>query len=201
MFGILIDYIVWWVVAALISYIATAEGANIRSYSLLTTRLQQLKARFKEIDLSKNAVGSICNWPIINSWPSEKSVTILQILKVFSISVLWGYNGYWVSDILMRGGDGSIVPKEALIEVEPVEMAICGALHDKLAIQELNLSSRKELLMKLRQAVKELYPAMESSFTTYQPQEDNEEIHKLKKSIKQHPRLKSVLIWMTTSPI
>jgi hypothetical protein len=75
--------------------------------------------------------------------------------------------------------------EEALIEVEPVEMVIRGALHDKLAIQDSNISSRDELLMKMRQAVKELYPAMESRFRTNRPGEDSEEIHKLKKYLKQ----------------
>ena len=75
--------------------------------------------------------------------------------------------------------------EEALIEVEPVEMVIRGALHDKLAIQDSNLSSRDELLKKMRHAVKELYPAMESRFRTNRPGEDDEEIHKLKKHLKQ----------------
>jgi len=75
--------------------------------------------------------------------------------------------------------------EEALIEVEPVEMVIRGALHDKLAIQDSNLSSRDELLKKMRHAVKELYPAMESRFRTNRPGEDDEEIHRLKKHLKQ----------------
>jgi hypothetical protein len=75
--------------------------------------------------------------------------------------------------------------EEALIEVEPVEMVIRGAMHDKLAIQDSNLSSRDELLKKMRQAVAEIYPAMESRFRTNRPGEDSEEIHKLKKHLKQ----------------
>jgi hypothetical protein len=39
--------------------------------------------------------------------------------------------------------------EEALIEVEPVEVVIRGALHDKLGIQNSTMNSRDELLILL----------------------------------------------------
>ncbi len=76
--------------------------------------------------------------------------------------------------------------EEALIEVEPVEIVIRGAMHDKLSIQDSELSNRDELLKKLRQAIKELNPAIEREFKTYRPEDDDDdEIQELRHLIKE----------------
>jgi hypothetical protein len=50
--------------------------------------------------------------------------------------------------------------EEALVEVEPQEMVMRGAMHDKMAIFGSQISNRNELLDKLLDAVKKIDPTM-----------------------------------------
>lgn len=59
--------------------------------------------------------------------------------------------------------------EEALVKVEPPEMVLRGALHDKLAIQNSTLQQRDELLDKLIQAVTDLDPIGAIYFKEHQP--------------------------------
>ena len=56
--------------------------------------------------------------------------------------------------------------EEALIEVEPVEMVVRGAYHDKMAITDSQMSNSSDLLNQLRTAVKVLNPATGDVFRT-----------------------------------
>ncbi len=182
-YGAVFTYIAWCIVALFISYLATAKGHNPHSYGLLTTRLRQLEAQLKDID-SRGLDGKarqLAEYQLVALREAREHFTDLERLLYMSPAGLqWvfgsGYINAW--EKLHRA-------EEALIEVEPVEVVLRGALHDKLAIQDSQLSSRDELLKKLRQSVKELNPAIESRFRTYRAEEDNEEIQKLKKHIKQ----------------
>jgi hypothetical protein len=182
-FGMLYTYIAWWVIALPMSYLTTVQTSNPRSYGLLITRLRQLEARLKEIEAQSldGKPRQLATYQLVALREAHNNFEDLNtLLYKYPSGLQWvlymGYINAWGK--LHRA-------EEALIEVEPVEMVIRGALHDKLAIQDSNLSSRDELLKKMRQAAKELYPAMESRFRPNRPVEDSEEIHKLKKDLKQ----------------
>ena len=181
-FGALFTYIAWLIISVFVTYFSTFEGGNVHSYGLLTTRLRQLEARLDEIDFQSLDGNSkkLAEYQLVALKEAKETVADLKsYLYKFPAGLQWvlalGYINAWGK--LHRA-------EEALIEVEPVEVVIREALHDKLAIQGSRISNRDELLKKLRQAVKELNPAMESRFKMYQPEEDNEEIRELKKAVK-----------------
>ncbi len=173
-FGALYTYIAWWVIAVFYSPLTAGRLVNTTSYGLLKSRLNQLEARLHEID----AEGKTKNWAeyqrVALREARDKIEDLKSYLHRYPVGLPWvlslGYVDVWSR--LHRA-------EEALIEVEPVEMVVRGALHDKLAIQDSQISSRDELLQKLQQAVKELNPAMESDFKKNRPVQENEEIHKL----------------------
>ncbi len=173
-FGALYTYIAWLVIAALCSPLTAGRLMNATSYGLLKSRLNQLESRLDEID----AEGKTKNWAeyqvVALREARDKIEDLKSYLHRYPVGLPWvlglGYVDVWSR--LHRA-------EEALIEVEPLEMLVRGALHDKLSIQDSQISSRDELLQKLRQAVKELNPAMESDFKKIRPGQENEEIHKL----------------------
>ena len=181
-FGALYTYIAWLFIAVILVYFSTFEGGNARSYGLITTRLRQLAARLDDINaqhLNRKSI-QLAEYRVEALREANESFADLKsYLDKFPAGLQWvlalGYINAWGK--LHRA-------EEALIELEPVEVVIRGALHDKLGIQNSTMNNRDELLKKLRQAVKELDPAMESRFKTYQPGEDNEEIHTLKQIVK-----------------
>jgi hypothetical protein len=80
--------------------------------------------------------------------------------------------------------------EEALVEVEPKEMVMRGAMHDKMAISGSQMSNRDELLAKLRFAAKKLDPSMIGLFKPLAvpaPPEDNDspDIQQLEKDVEQ----------------
>jgi hypothetical protein len=176
-YGMLYTYIAWWVIAVPCSVLTTARLMNTGSYGLLTCRLSQLEARLHEINtLDQN--GKPKHWAdyqLVALKEARDQVEKLNSqLHRYPAGLQWvlglGYVNAWSK--LHRA-------EEALIEVEPVEMVIRGALHDKLSIQDSKIRSRDELLEKLRWVARELYPAMENNFKTYRPREGYEEINKL----------------------
>jgi hypothetical protein len=182
-FGALFACVVYLIVALFLCYFTTAEGSNPGSYDLLTSRLCQLKARLSVID-SPDADGKpkkLAEYQQVALQEAKDSLADLRnYLDRYAARLQWvlglGYVNAWGK--LHRA-------EEALIEVEPIEMVIRGAMHYKLSIQDSKLSNRDELLKKLRQAIKELNPAMERQFKMYRPEEDNEEIHKLKHDLRE----------------
>jgi hypothetical protein len=176
-YGILYTYIAWWVIAVPCSVLTTARLMNTGSYGLLTCRLSQLEARLHEIN-TPDQNGKPKHWAdyqLVALKEARDQVEELNSqLHGYPAGLQWalglGYVNAWSK--LHRA-------EEALIEVEPVEMVIRGALHDKLSIQDSKIKSRDELLEKLHWVARELYPAMESNFKTYQPREGHEEINKL----------------------
>jgi hypothetical protein len=181
-FGALYTYIAWLFIAVILVYFSTFEGGNARSYGLITTRLRQLEAGLDEMNaqyLDRKSTNLAEYQLEARREANESFADLKRYLYKFPAGLQWvlalGYINAWGK--LHRA-------EEALIEVEPVEVVIRGALHDKLAIQNSTISNRDELLQKLKEAVKELNPAMESRFKTYRPEEANEEIWQLKKAVK-----------------
>lgn len=181
-FGALYTYIAWFVIALLLVYFSTFEGGNGRSYGLITTRLRQLEGRLDDINTQPpdRKSSHIAEYQVEALREANESFADLKhYLYKFPAGLQWvlalGYINAWGK--LHRA-------EEALIEVEPVEVVIRGALHDKLAIQNSEMKNSDELLKKLRQAVKELDPAMESQFRTYKTGEDNEELLQLEHAVK-----------------
>jgi len=68
---------------------------------------------------------------------------------------------------------------EAILQIEPRELVIHAAIHDKLSIQDSNINGRDELLDKLIQAIKDIDPAAMAYFSEHQPYRNFDE--KLKK--------------------
>ncbi len=176
-YGILYTYIAWWVIAVPCSVLTTARLVNTGSYGLLTCRLSQLEARLYEIN-TPDQNGKPKHWAdyqlVALKEARDQVAELNSQLHRYPAGLQWvlglGYVNAWSK--LHRA-------EEALIEVEPVEMVIRGALHDKLSIQDSKIRSRDELLEKLRWVARELYPAMESNFKTYRAGEGYEEINKL----------------------
>lgn len=182
-FGMLFSYSVCAIVALFLCYFASAEGANTGSYGLLASRLCQLEARLSVID-SSDAEGKPKDFAEYQRVALKEAHDNFADLKNYLYRYPTGL--HWVLGIGYIIAWGKLHrAEEALIEVEPVEMVIRGAMHDKLSIQDSKLSNRDELLMKLRQAIKELNPAIEGEFKTYRPEDDDDEIHKLKHHIKE----------------
>jgi hypothetical protein len=181
-FGALYTYIAWFLIAILLVYFSTFEGGNARSYGLITTRLRQLEGRLDDINTQPpdRKSSQLEDYQVEALREANDSFADLKrYLYKFPAGLQWvlalGYINAWGK--LHRA-------EEALIEVEPVEVVIRGALHDKLAIQNSEMKNSDELLKKLRQAVKELDPAMESRFKTYKTEEDNEDLLQLKHAVK-----------------
>lgn len=176
-YGALYTYIAWWVISVPCSVLMTARLMNTGSYGLLTSRLSQLEARLQEIGAPEQG-GKPKQWAdyqlVALKEARDQVAELNSQLYRYPAGLQWvvglGYANAWSK--LHRA-------EEALIEVEPVEMVIRGALHDKLSIQDSKISSRNELLEKLCWVARELYPAMESSFKTHQAGEGDGEINKL----------------------
>jgi hypothetical protein len=182
-FGALFSCVVYLIVALFLCYFTTAEGSNQGSYDLLTSRLCQLKARLSIID-SPDAEGKPKKFAEYQRVALQEAKDNLVDLNSYFYRYPAGLQ--WVLGLGYVNAWGKVHrAEEALIEVEPIEMVIRGAMHDKLSIQDSKLSNRDELLKKLRQAIRELNPAMERQFKMYRPEEDNEEIHKLKHDLRE----------------
>ncbi len=185
-YGVLLTGIVWLLVALFGCYFATADGANMGSYARMRTRWLQLKA---QLGLQEDAMGNL------------KTVDMEQIQKDIGLELEEPYqkiafretyafcNGisrnFCYSDTGMRwvSGIGYISTwqmihraEEALIEIEPVEKVLRGAMHDLFAIKGSVMSNRDELLDKLIQAVKDLDPLATDYFSEHQPDKSRDRL-------------------------
>ena len=154
--GAVSTYIAWLLVSLLFIPLTSARNANSRSYGLLESRFQQLQTRL---------------YTVRNEYPDEKVLPEYQQValneaydKLQEISedinesdtrLAWttgyGYVNTWGK--LHRA-------EEALVEVEPQQVTMRGAMHDKMAISGSQMSNRDELLAKLRYAAQKLDPSM-----------------------------------------
>jgi hypothetical protein len=97
-----------------------------------------------------------------------------------------GYINLW--EILHR-------VEEALIKVEPPEMVLRGALHDKLAIQNSTIGNRDELLNKLVRAVSDIEPAGAVYLRDSQQEQHGEVLHQLVDAINQLEEVEPKIVW------
>jgi len=155
-------YIAWLLVSLLLVPLTSPRNANSRSYGLLESRFQQLQTRLNVLSNE---------YPLGNEDPKYKALPeyqktalneahdkleeITEDIDESNTRLAWtqGYGYVNVWGMLHRA-------EEALVEVEPLQVTMRGAVHDKMAISNSQMSNRDELLAKLRYAVKKLDPSM-----------------------------------------
>ena len=186
LFGAISTYIAFLFVALLCyPYVGTMRGASTRNYGLLSARLCQLRARLDALNVSEatlttSGAGDYKQVARIEAYRCYERTE--WYLRTHRTGLRWvtamGYLNAW--SLLHRA-------EEALIKVEPPQMAFRGAMHDKLAIQNSTIDKRDELLNKLIQAVTDLYPAGAVYFKEHQPGNDGEILHKIAEAINKMP--------------
>ena len=201
-YGTVLSWIFCLLGVALSSYFATARGANMRSYGLLRARLAQLKARLGIYELPRHWSVRDCLKQYADKMDIQEKFRLVALQEAYTCYAnasksLWqeraglhwvlgmGYINAW--SMLHR-------TEEALVEVEPAEMVIRGALHDKLSIQNSTMSNRDELIEKLTQAVIDLSPEAGVYFKDHQPDTSNEDIQQLQKDMARDKNIINQLI-------
>jgi hypothetical protein len=194
-FGALSTYAVFLLIAALsCKSIATVETANRRCYGLLQTRLRQLKARIETVEqhvppmhLRREEYRQIALKEARSCYDY-----IDEYLRKHPTGMQWvtgaGYSNVW----------GAIHrAEEALIEIEPPEMVLRGALHDKLALQNSTIGNREELLDKLVHAVTDIEPAGALYLRERQPEQHSEVLYQLVEAMNQFDEVEPKIVWNT----
>ena len=166
--GAIITVILWLLIAIPCRRFALAKHANRCSYGNLVNQLNDLNVR---IDIEKNnQYGNTAKSPNNNgkialhqarTWCND----IANELNCKGLCWLFatGYINMW--KILHHA-------EEALIEIEPIETVIHGAVHDELCIQDSNMGNRVDLLDKLRIAVTKLSPSARAYLTKQPPAQE-----------------------------
>lgn len=170
----------WLIISGFLSYFATAEGANARSYSQIKSRLYELKARLG-ITNGPDGRAQITALTVPGSAASAGNIlairealaaynTVQEMLQDDGAGLSWvlgiGYVNAW--GLIHRA-------EEALIEIEPVEAVIRGAMHDYACIQDSVISNQEEILLKLVRAVRDLDPLAMSYFSEQRPRKKTDE--------------------------
>ena len=188
--------------AVIWSYFTTAEHANPRSYGLLRTRLGQLKARLGIRELTPSGSTNEVAREHAAKMETNEEYRLIALREAYACYTnasrcLWqdrtgihwssgvGYINVW--GMLHRA-------EEALIEVEPVEMVIRGAMHDELSIQNSTIANRDELIEKLIQAATDLSPAARVYFKEHQPDTSNADIQQLQRDLAQERNILNQLV-------
>ena len=158
--GAVVTYIGWWLISLLLIPLTSARNANSRSYGLLESRMHQLETRLYTIRNEHPDEKVLPEYQqVALNEAFDKLQEITEDLYASNTRLPWamgyGYINIWGK--LHRA-------EEALVEVEPREMTMRGAMHDKMAIAGSQISNRDELLNKLRYATKKLDPAMSGLF-------------------------------------
>lgn len=194
LYGSTVALIITTIFALLRSSSATAEVANMRSYSQLKSRQNQLKARLgiedrldgygspAFIPLSKmiQATGMTSSDRCSESALREAYAAYGDVcynLNYAHSGLQWvfssGYVNTWTSIHRVE---------EALIEVLPVATIVEEALHDQEAIENSAVTNSDRLLEKLIQAVKDLDPGASVYFKEHQPDKNYEELQQTLKT-------------------
>lgn len=170
--GMLYTYAAWGVITFFLTPLTTAKNSNARSYGLLYSRIRQLETRLFVInDLHHaNPQQPLAEYQEVALQEAhDKFDDLNSDLNDDTMRLPWvmgfGYVNAWTK--LHRA-------EEALVEVEPVEMTMRGAMHDKMALTGSQVSNRDELLAKLLYAVKKLDPSMASLFRVSATPGENE---------------------------
>ncbi|HCF86988.1 MAG TPA: hypothetical protein DEV72_17530 [Ktedonobacter sp.] len=192
LYGGAVALIVTIILAFLRCSFATAEMANMRSYSLLKSRQNELKARlgiedrpngspaFISLSKMKQATGMTSRDRCSESALREVYAAYGDVCYNLNYShsgLQWvwcsGYINTWTS--IHRA-------EEALIEVEPVATIVEEALHDQEAIENSAINNSDRLLEKLIQAIKDLDPGASVYFKEHQPDKNYEELQQALKA-------------------
>ena len=178
--------VAWLAVSFLLAPLTYAKNANAGSYGTLESRLKQLEARLFTIrnEYPDERVLPEYQQVALNE-AFDKLQEITEDLYQTNSSLPWalgfGYVNVWRK--LHRA-------EEALVEVEPQEMVMRGAMHDKMAISGSQIGNRDELLDKLLDAVKKLEPTMLRLFKPSTAPStpgvgESPEVQKLEKDVRQ----------------
>ncbi len=193
LYGMLYANISWWVITLFLVPLTSARNSNARSYGLLYSRFRQLEARLHVINNYHHANPQ-------QPLGEYQEVAIQEALDKFddlnsdlhdnTVRLPWlmgfGYVNAWTK--LHHA-------EEAIIEVEPLEMAMRGAMHDKMALTGSEVSNRDELLAKLLYSVKKLDPHMADLFkplsvtaTSSSSENENPDIQQLQQDVEEIAR-------------
>ena len=174
-YGTLVTVGLWLVASIFFYHFTTAKGVNNRGYDTLINSMNQLKAQLDVIESQHHNKKWHLYQQVALREAREGYNALTKKLSESSAGLQWvlstGYIDVWST--FHRA-------EEAMIEVEPVEMVIRGALHDKLAIQDSKMAHEVELLIKLRRAVICLDEAMNVHFRRDREEEDEFEIRQLR---------------------
>jgi len=191
-FGAISTYIAFLFIALVCyPYVGTVRGASTRNYGLLSARLCQLRARIDALNISEA--------PLTTSEADDyKQVARIEACRCYERTEWYLRNHRtglrWVTAMGYLNA-WSLVHRaeEALIKVEPPQMAFRGAMHDKLAIQNSTIDKRDELLNKLIQAVTDLYPAGAVYFKEHQPDHNGEILRNIAEAINKMPTTQELI--------
>jgi len=192
--------ILWLVVALPYCYLSTAQGANPRNYSLLRSRLHQLKASLGLKDFADGTYEEINTIDTVmeragfdkynkHIWNLVKEayaccIDISRKLYKSPVGLTWiigtGYNSAWT---LLHHAE------EVMIEVVDVETVVRGAEHDFLAIEGSGIDGNDVLLDNVIQAVDVLKPEVMVYFKEHQPSKSSVALSQLAQLIKHSPNL------------
>ena len=172
LYGMLYAYFAWWIITLFLVPLTSAKNSNARSYGLLVSRIRQLETRlfvindvhhanpqqplaeYQEVALQE----ALDKFDDLNSDLNDDTMRLPWVMG-------FGYVNAWSK--LHRA-------EEALVEVEPVEMTMRGAMHDKMALTGSQVGNRDELLAKMLYAVKKLDPPMAGLFKVSATPGENE---------------------------
>ena len=160
--GMLVTIAAWLLISIPMSFLTSRDRVNARSYGLLISRLSQLETRLNVIQNRNPDPDKLEEYREVALEEAYTNFQELDTMLYESTSRLpWVLGlGYVVAWFRIHRAE------EALIEVEPVEMVVRGAYHDKMAITDSQMSNSSDLLNQLRTSVKALDPAMGDLFRT-----------------------------------
>lgn len=140
--------------ALIYRFLFTAAGqANAGSYGMLSQRVEQVQARLRVLWSMQDASAALSvSQRIALSEADAHYQSIERNLRQSSIQWVTG-EGYLNAWALLHRAE------EALIEAEPVESVLSGALYDELRLEDSTIERRDRLLSKLRRAVVALSPS------------------------------------------
>ncbi len=185
-YGVLLTGVIWLFVALCSSFAATAGGANMSSYAQMREHWLQLKSR---LGLHEDEQGNLTQ---MDTDKLQKDVGLelskpfqkLALLEAYALcrgisrnlcstdtGLRWvlgnGYTSTW--DYIHRA-------EEALIEIEPAEAVLRGAMHDMFSIKGSTMNNGDELLDKLILAVHDLDPLASIYFSEHQPDKSRDRL-------------------------
>jgi hypothetical protein len=141
--GVWTTLIVWLIIGLFYYYFATVKGANAHSYGLLQNRLEELKARMKELETHPTGKSYLRT--------CEYHDKLEKLLNERNIQWVLG-TGYIAAWNLVHQADA------ALMKFESDEDVLGDALYIKWSIQNSQINQSQDLLNTINIAVQEFTP-------------------------------------------